>query len=47
MDISEGKRNIQIDKTGPDILSVRLSGPWVLDEGLPSSSEIEKSIERK
>lgn len=40
-----GKRNIQIDNTSPEILSVRLSGQWVLGEGLPSSSEIEKSIE--
>jgi phospholipid/cholesterol/gamma-HCH transport system permease protein len=45
MDISEGKRKIQIEQTAPGILSVRLSGPWILDEGLPSSSEIEKSIE--
>jgi phospholipid/cholesterol/gamma-HCH transport system permease protein len=45
MNNPEGKRNIQIDKTAPEILSVRLSGQWILDEGLPSSSEIEKIIE--
>ena len=41
----DGKQNIQIDKTAPGIFSIRLSGPWVLDEGLPSTSEIEKAIE--
>lgn len=45
MTTTEGKRNIQIDKTAPEILSVRLSGQWLLSKGLPSSSEIEKSIE--
>ena len=41
----EGKRNIQIDNPAPETLSVRLSGQWMLNEGLPSFTEIEKSIE--
>jgi phospholipid/cholesterol/gamma-HCH transport system permease protein len=45
MDNPERNRNIQIDRTAPEILSVRLSGQWVLDEGLPSSSELKKTIE--
>jgi phospholipid/cholesterol/gamma-HCH transport system permease protein len=45
MDNPERNRNIQIDRTAPEILSVRLSGQWILDEGFASSSEIEKTIE--
>jgi phospholipid/cholesterol/gamma-HCH transport system permease protein len=45
MNNPEGKWNIEIDQTSPEILAIRLSGPWILDEGLPSSSEVEKTIE--
>jgi phospholipid/cholesterol/gamma-HCH transport system permease protein len=45
MNISEGKRIIYIDRPSPETLSVKLSGQWILDEGLPSFSEIEKTIE--
>lgn len=45
MNTPDGNRNIQVDRTTPEILSVRLSGQWVLDEGLRTSSEILKTIE--
>jgi len=41
----EGKRNIQVVRTTPEILTIRLSGAWNLNEGLPPISEIRKSIE--
>lgn len=45
MDNPERNRNIQIDRAAPEILSVRLSGQWILADGLPSSDEIEKAIQ--
>ncbi len=44
MNISEESQKIQIERTTPETLSIRLTGKWILDEGLPSTEETEKII---